>query len=230
MQRYLITGASRGIGRAIALHLAGPDRELYLQGRDKDALHDVAETARRRDAEVIEIIADLATPEGVTLPVEKTGGEKLDALINNAGVTYVAPFEEITLDQWQQTLAINVTAPFLLTQNLLPQLEKGSSIVNILSVAAYTTFPHWSSYSMSKFALDGMSRCLREELRPRGIRVINIYPAATNTDLWENVPGDWARENMLDPDEVARAAAYALSRPPSVLVEDIKVGSNAGNQ
>lgn len=230
MQRYLITGASRGIGSAIALNLAGPDRKMFLHGRNKDALRGVAEAARQSDSEVVEIIADLATPDGAIQLAEKTGGEHLEALINNAGVTHVTPFEEITLEQWQQTFAVNVTAPFLLTQKLLPQLDRGSSIVNILSVAAYTTFPHWSSYSMSKFALDGMSRCMREELRPRGIRVINVYPAATNTDLWNEVPGEWTRENMLDPDEVARAVAYALSRPSSVLLEDIKIGSNTGNQ
>lgn len=82
---------------------------------------------------------------------------------------------------------------------------------------------------MSKFALDGFTRALREELRPRGIRIINIYPAATATDIWNSIPGEWPRENMIKPEEVAEAVAYAYSRPASVLVEDITVGSSGGN-
>jgi NAD(P)-dependent dehydrogenase (short-subunit alcohol dehydrogenase family) len=108
-------------------------------------------------------------------------------------------------------------------------MPEGAAIVNLLSVAAKTVFPGWSAYCMSKFALDGFARALREELRARKIRVINLYPAATNTDLWDGVEGDFPREKMMPPEEVAEAVAYGLSRPPSVLVEDISVGSIGGN-
>jgi len=145
-------------------------------------------------------------------------------------VAYVAPFEKITLEQWQTTLAVNVTAPFLLMQKLLPRLPPGAAIINILSVAATTAFPNWSSYGMSKYALDGVTRAVREELRPKNIRVINIYPAATATGMWDGISGEWSAEAMLPPEEVAEAVAYALSRPASVLVESIHVGHISGNQ
>ena len=81
---------------------------------------------------------------------------------------------------------------------------------------------------MSKFALEGFSQAIREELRPRGIRVINIYPAATATDIWNSVEGDWPRDKMMSAQEVADAVSYALSRAPDVAVENLTVSSTAG--
>jgi NAD(P)-dependent dehydrogenase (short-subunit alcohol dehydrogenase family) len=225
MDRYLITGASRGIGRAIALRLAYPDRTLLLHGRDEKALEESRRLVSEKGAQAVVIAADISTVAGVEQLAERVGTDDLGVLVNNAGVAYVEPFEKITLEHWQKTLAVNVTAPFL-----LDRLKRGSSIVNILSVAARTAFPNWSSYCMSKFALEGFSRCLREEMRSRGIRVINIYPSATATGMWDGVEGDWEKNKMLPPEEVAEALAYALERPSAVMVEDISLGDIAGNQ
>ena len=82
---------------------------------------------------------------------------------------------------------------------------------------------------MSKFALEGFSQSVREELRDRKIRVINIYPAATDTEIWNNVEGDWPREKMISPEDIAGAVAYALSRQPDVALENITLSSLAGN-
>jgi len=230
MNRFLITGASRGIGRAIALRLAQPNRTLLLHGRDKEALEESCRMVSEKGARAVAVAADIGTIAGVEELADRVGPDNLDVLVNNAGVVYVEPFEKITLEQWQKTLAVNVTAPFVLIQKLNDRLTRGASIVNILSVAARTAFPNWSSYCMSKFALEGLSRCLREELRPRGIRVINIYPAATGTGMWDNIEGEWARDKMMPPEEVAEALAYALERPSSVMVEDISLGDMTGNQ
>ncbi|MBN1213476.1 MAG: SDR family oxidoreductase [candidate division Zixibacteria bacterium] len=230
MDRYLITGASRGIGRAIAIRLARPDRTLLLHGRDKEALDESCRKVSEKGARAVAVAADISSVEGVEKLADRAGSDKLDVLVNNAGVAFVEPFEKITLEHWQKTLAVNITAPFVLIQRLLDRLPRGASIVNILSVAARTVFPNWSSYCMSKFALEGLSRCLREELRPRGIRVINIYPAATASGMWDNIEGNWKRDKMLPPAEVAEAVAYALERPASVLVEDINLGNVTGNQ
>ena len=230
MERILVTGAGRGIGRAIACRLADHGRLLLLHGRDRKALEETARLADAKGASTLIVKSDLSTPAGIDAIVGAVGDQPLDVLLNNAGVAYVAPFQNITLEQWQTTLAVNVTAPFLLVQKLLPCLTGGSAIVNILSVAATSAFPNWSGYCMSKFALDGFTRAVREELRPRGIRVINIYPAATATDMWDGISGEWSAEAMLPPNEVAEAVAYGLSRPASVLVESIHVGHISGNQ
>lgn len=228
MKRYLITGASRGIGRAIAEKLAKTGDCLLLHGRDREALSSSCELVEARKAKAIPLCYDLRDPAAIRKMVDEIGAASLDALINNAGIALVKPLEDIALEDWQTTFAVNVTAPFLLTQKLLPLLGAGSTIVNILSIAAKTGFPNWSSYCMSKFALEGFSQAVREELRPRGIRVLNVYPASTNTEIWNAVEGNWPREKMLSADEIGEAVAYALSRPAEVAVENITLQNVSG--
>jgi len=229
MKRYLITGASRGIGRAIAEKLAAEDVTLLLHGRDTVALAEVCKAVKPRCGGVVRLIHDLAIKAGVSDLIAAVGSDPLDLLVNNAGIAIVKPFGEITPVEWEQTLGVNVTAPFLLTQRFAPKMPPGASIVNILSIAAKTGFPNWSAYCMSKFALEGFSQSVREELQERKIRVINIYPAATNTEIWNNVEGDWPRNRMISAEQVASAIVYALSRPADVTVENITLSSAAGN-
>jgi NAD(P)-dependent dehydrogenase (short-subunit alcohol dehydrogenase family) len=229
MKRILITGASRGIGRAIAQKLAAPETTLLLHGRDTVALAETCKTVGSNCAGVVKLIHDLATEKGVAGLIAQVGGDPLDVLINNAGIAVVKPFREITPEEWKQTIGVNVTAPFLLVQRFAGQMRPGSSIVNILSIAAKTGFANWSAYCMSKFALEGLSQSIREELREHCVRVLNIYPAATNTEIWDDVAGDWPRGKMISPDQVADAVAFALSRPKDVAVENIALSNAAGN-
>ena len=229
MKRILITGASRGIGRAIAQKLAAPDATLLLHGRDTVALAETCKAVQSHCAGTEKLIHDLATEKGVADLISQVGSGPLNVLVNNAGIAIVKPFREITPEEWKQTVAINVTAPFLLMQSFAGQMPPGSSIVNILSVAAKTAFPNWSAYCMSKFALEGFSQSVRAELREHCIRVINIYPAATNTEIWNDVAGDWPREKMISAEQVAEAVAYALSRPADVAIENITLSNAAGN-
>jgi NAD(P)-dependent dehydrogenase (short-subunit alcohol dehydrogenase family) len=228
MKRYLITGASRGIGRAIAEKLAASDVTLLLHGRDTVALADVCKSLKPNSGNIIRLIHDLAVSSGVSDLIAEVGKDPLDLLVNNAGIAIVKPFGEITSIEWQQTVGVNITAPFLLTQHFAPRMPPGSSVVNILSIAAKTGYPNWSAYCMSKFALEGFSQSVREELRERKIRVINIYPAATDTNIWNKVEGEWPRERMISPEEVAGAVAYALSRPNDVALENITLSSLTG--
>ena len=229
MKRILITGASRGIGRAIAQKLAAADVTLLLHGRDTVALAETCKAVGSNCAGVVKLIHDLATEKGVADLIAQVGSDPLNVLINNAGIAVVKPFREITFEEWKQTIGVNVTAPFLLMQTFAGHMPPGSSIVNILSVAAKTAFPNWSAYCMSKFALEGLSQSIRQELREHCIRMINIYPAATNTEIWDGVSGDWPREKMISPEQVADAVAYALSRPADVAVENITLSNAAGN-
>jgi short-subunit dehydrogenase len=229
MKRILITGASRGIGRAIAEKLAAPDVTLLLHGRDTVALADTCKAVQSQCAGVVKLIHDLATEKGVANLISQVGDDPLDVLVNNAGIAVVKPFREITVEEWEQTLGVNVTAPFLLMQRFVGQMRPGSCIVNILSIAAKTGFAGWSAYCMSKFALEGFSQSVRGELREHRIRMLNIYPAATNTEIWNDVTGDWPREKMISAEEVACAVAYALSRPQNVAVENITLSNAAGN-
>jgi NAD(P)-dependent dehydrogenase (short-subunit alcohol dehydrogenase family) len=228
MKRYLITGASRGIGRAIADKLAGPECILLLHGRDRQALAQTCQSVEAKSAKAVILCYDLRDPDAIAKMVDEIGTAHLDGLIHNAGLAFVKPVEAITLEEWQATIAVNVTAPFLLTQKLLPLMSAGSTIVIVLSIAAKTGFPNWSSYCMSKFALEGFSQAVREEVRARGIRVLNVYPAATSTEIWKGIEGEWPREKMLSADQVGEAVAFALSRPSDVAVENITLQNVSG--
>jgi short-subunit dehydrogenase len=229
MQRILITGASRGIGRAIAVRLAEKNKLLILHGRNKTALRKIFRLVESKGAQSKVVVSDLSSVRGVQQFISQIGQTKIDVLINNAGIAIVKPIAKISLPEWQEALFLSVTAPFLLIQKLLPKMTEGSTIVNILSIAAKQGFPNWSSYCAGKFALEGFSQSLREELRPRGIRVVNIYPRATKTELWGKVPGRWPKEKMLEPKEVAEAVYYALNRPDHLQVEELVLGNLAGD-
>jgi 3-oxoacyl-[acyl-carrier protein] reductase len=229
MKRYLITGASRGIGRAIASSLAASDVQLLLHGRDTVALSETCRLIETCGLQPVKLIHDLAVARGVEDLIRQVGHEPIDLLINNAGVAITKPFAEVTPEEWKQTVGVNLTAPFLLIQHFAPRMRPGSSIVNILSVAAKNAYPNWSIYCASKFALDGLSAAIREELRPRKIRMLNIYPAATDTEIWNTVPGDWSREKMMAAADVAQAVVYSISRPAAVSVENITLASTSGS-
>ena len=228
MKSYLITGASRGIGRAIAERLAEPGRTLFLHGRDREALAETRRHVEAKDARAVLLYHDLRETSGVDQLLAEVDGQAIDALINNAGIAVVKPLADLSLAEWQSTFAVNVTAPFRLTQCLTKTMPAGGAVVNILSIAAKNGFTGWSSYCASKFALEGFSQAVREELRPRGIRVINLYPAATDTDIWNGVAGSWPRQKMLAAAEVAEAVAYALARPEAVSVEGICLTNSSG--
>ena len=229
MKRVLITGASRGIGRAITEKLAAPDTELLLHGRDTVALADVCKSIEPRCGRVTKLIYDLATKSGVSGLIDAAGSAPLNVLINNAGVAVVKPYCEITEVEWDQIVGVNVTAPFMLTQHFAPRMQPGSSIVNVLSIAAKVGYPGWSAYCMSKFAMEGFSQSVREELREHKVRMINVYPAATDTEIWNNLEGSWPRDKMMSAQEVADAVAFALSRPVGVTLENIVLKNLAGN-
>lgn len=221
MKNILITGASRGIGRAIAIELAEEGRELVLTGRDDSKLAETAKLCEEKNAQVLQITADLSNPEKVLEFCEKLGGYSFDVVVNNAGIAIVESLEDLKIDSWQKTFDVNVTAPFLITQKLTPKMPSGSSIVNILSVASKTGFSNWSSYCMSKHAVDGFAKSIRGELSEKGIRIINLYPGSTDTEIWDNVPGQHNLEKMMKPQAVAELVKSAVSQPFGTVVEDI---------
>ncbi|WP_442578404.1 SDR family NAD(P)-dependent oxidoreductase [Mesorhizobium sp. ASY16-5R] len=180
-KRALVTGGSDGIGLAIATAFRREGASVTIVGRSAEKL----DAARRQIGEAHVFEADLATPEGV----EAVAGEferldeKLDILVNNAGVAYLVAFDTVTPDQYANSFALNVTAPFFLTQKLLPHLAEGASVINISSYFAHKMIPKRPSslYSLSKGALNSLTKSLAFELGPRGIRVNAIAPGTVDT-------------------------------------------------
>jgi NAD(P)-dependent dehydrogenase (short-subunit alcohol dehydrogenase family) len=138
--------------------------------------------------------------------------------------------EEISPEQFQETLATNLTGTFLVIRAFLPGMRRRGRgrIFPLLSVAARRGFPGWSAYCASKWGLAGLVAALREELRGSGIHITSLYPGATDTDIWNGMAGDWDRGKMVPAAEVARAVGYALDAPESTLVEEVHLGPAGG--
>ena len=221
MKNILITGASRGIGRAIAVELAEAGRELVLTGRDASKLAETAKLCEEKKAHVVQITADLSNPQKVLEFTANLAGYSFDVIVNNAGIAIVEPLEELQIENWQKTFDVNVTAPFLITQKFTPKMPSGSSVVNILSVASKTGFTNWSSYCMSKHAIDGFAKSIRGELSVKGIRIINLYPGSTDTEIWDSIPGQHNLKKMMKPKAVAELVKSAVSQPFGTVVEEI---------
>jgi serine 3-dehydrogenase len=222
MPTVLITGASSGIGAAIARALA-PRHDLILVARRADRLTALATELGPRH---ITITADLADPAGLAAVV--AGVAELDVLVNNAGVFALANGDAITADHLDGLWRINVNAPMLLTAALLPRLRAGGSVINVSSAVVENTFTSCGAYTASKCALEGWSRVLREELRPRRIRVGILAPGATATEVWPAAFAGAERSRMVQAADVAEAARLMVEAPPATSFDRIAVTPSSG--
>lgn len=226
----VITGASRGIGRATALALAQPGRHLVLAARNAPALDAVAAEVRACGADASVVPCDVTAEPHVRRLIETAAAitGAIDLLINNAGSAVVQSLAALSLAEWENCLRINLTGTFLTCRHAVSFMPAGSLIVNVVSVAGRQGFPGWSAYCAAKHGVMGFSAAIREELRDQGVRVSVVLPAATDTDLWEQVPGSWNRAAMIHADDVARAIATLAAQPPTVTIEELSIGHVAG--
>ncbi|GAA3396621.1 SDR family NAD(P)-dependent oxidoreductase [Cryptosporangium minutisporangium] len=183
----LVTGGGRGIGAAVAVRLAqeGADVAFTFQHNQQRA-DGVVEQIKALGRRALALQVDSADPAAVISGVDRVSGElgRLDILVNNAGAFLLGPLEELTLDAFEQTVAVNVRAPFVASQAAVRHMRAGGRIINIGSNAAErVVFPGFSLYSMSKTALIGLTKALGRELGPRAITVNLVNPGATDTEL-----------------------------------------------
>ncbi len=221
-----VTGATEGIGRATAFAL----------GRAGFAVGVCARTANRVDGLVAELraegiaaagaAADVGQPEAVTRAVAHVSEElgEIGLLVNNAGVLIARPFEELTLEDWDTTMATNLRSLYLVTRAVLPGMRRRreGTVVNVASLAGRNGFVGGTAYTASKHAVLGFARSLMLEVRKEGIRVITICPGSVDTDLLRDQPmlkSDPQR--ILQADDVAQAVVDAVRLPSRALVSEI---------
>jgi NAD(P)-dependent dehydrogenase (short-subunit alcohol dehydrogenase family) len=189
----LVTGASRGIGRATAARLAEAGARVIVHySASRDAADSLVADIRAKGGQADAVGGDLSTPDAahkLAEAVKALGIAKLDILVNNAGVAQLAPLEAQTVEDFDRHFAINVRAPYFLTQQLLPLLGEGSSVIFLSSVVARVAFDGTSAYSATKGAIEVVTRNLAKELGARGIRVNAIAPGAIDTDMAQGFLG-----------------------------------------
>jgi NAD(P)-dependent dehydrogenase (short-subunit alcohol dehydrogenase family) len=183
----VITGASRGLGKAMALELGAAGAAVALIGRDRTKLDQTASEAAERGAEAEVFVADI-TQEAQVFALQKRVAERfgrVDILINNAGVNLRKPLTDFTLEEWHRVMDANLTSVFLMCRAFIPMMRgRGwGRIVNMTSIMSHVSLPGRTAYSASKAGLLGLTRALAQELAPEGITVVGISPGPFATDL-----------------------------------------------
>ena len=220
----LVTGASRGIGRASALALSKAGAQVivhYGRGADEAAavVKEINDGGGRADA----IGADLAAPDGphkLAQKVRAIVGDRLDILVANAGTSKAAPIEDYTVEDFDRLFAVNVRAPFFLVQQLLPILHEGASVILVSSLAAHAVVGTLSAYAATKGAIDTLVKHFASALGPRGVRVNAVAPGIVQTDMSNFTKTDAGRDYALGiqalkrlagPNDIADVVAFLAS-------------------
>ena len=222
--RILITGASKGIGAAIAAEVVHDASALMLVARSEDLLHNVKEKIAilKPDCEISVFAGDVAEESDVEKLITEVNSNYsgLDALINCAGFAIPATsVQETTPDIWKEMFRVNVFSAYLMTRASIPLLSKSDSpsIVNIGSTAGISARPGWSAYAASKAAMVNFSNTMAEELKPYGIRVHCLAPGRTATELRRVLAPDEDQSTIMQPDAVARVTRFLIGPDADVV-------------
>ncbi|MCS6783273.1 MAG: SDR family oxidoreductase [Gloeomargarita sp. SKYBB_i_bin120] len=231
-KRAVITGASRGIGRATALELARHGWDVALIARSELELVHLANEIQGLGRHAYVFPQDMSqVTELVPLMqrvVQALGG--CDVLVNNAGIAHLGNLADTPLSVWEQVLTVNLTAAFQCIQGVLPTMRAagGGTIVNVVSIAGQQVFPQWGAYCVSKHGLMALSHTLAQEERAYGIRVCALCPGAVDTAIWDTVPAQFDRKGMMSPEVVAQTIRQVVELPPEAAVETLTLLPQAG--
>ena len=215
----IVTGASRGIGRAIALRLA-QEFDIVAAARSEPALESLAGEIRKGGGRCTPLPVDLTRPDAVAAAF---GGLTADVLVNNAGVGIIKPLLETTPDEWQRQVDVNLNALYHVTRAVLPGMveRKRGHVVIIGSIAGRSAFAGGAAYTGTKHAVMAFAECLLLEVRDQGVKVSVVSPGGVATEFGGNDPA--AKPWALRPADVAEAVANVISTPPNVLIHRVEI-------
>ncbi|MHC4659025.1 MAG: SDR family NAD(P)-dependent oxidoreductase [Planctomycetota bacterium] len=223
----IVTGAGRGVGRAICVALAKDGASIVLASCATDKLKETADQVTAAGAKAEIVVADLAEEESIKNLVKVTNGKfgRLDILVNNAGVTHSAKLEETATADWDRLFKVNTRAPFILCRQALPLLKKSEAayIINIVSIVGVKCYPLQSAYTASKHALRGMTKSLAEELRGTNVRVHSICPGGIDTDMIQQIRPDIKKEDLMQPEEIAELVVYLVTHKGNAVIDELHI-------
>jgi NADP-dependent 3-hydroxy acid dehydrogenase YdfG len=224
-QVALVTGAGRGIGRAIALAFAAEGAAVALAARTRQDLAAVAAEVRERGGRALAVPTDVTQDAAVEKLVEEIVGDfgRLDVLVTAAGTASFGPVAGAKPADWDAMLTVNLRAVMVCCRAVLPIMirQRRGTILNVASVAAHRAIPGGAAYAATKAGVVAWSRVLAEELRAERVRVGVLSPGAVDTPLWDAIPNGPDRARMLRPEDVARAAVLMASLPPGASLEEL---------
>ena len=229
----IVTGAGRGIGRAISLALAHSGANVSLAARTASELGKVQKEIDASGTQAISLPTDVSQESQVIALVQKTLEQfgRLDILVNNAGTGVFSPLGETTAEEWDRTMAINARGPFLLCREAIPYLsqQERSFIINISSIVGEKGYVNQAAYSASKHALMGMSKALAKEVQPNGIRVHAICPGGVDTDMIRRARPDLDTSVVMQPEDIADIVLFLVTRRGNAVIDQINVRREASS-
>jgi 3-oxoacyl-[acyl-carrier protein] reductase len=227
----IITGASTGIGKYISLQLSENNYRVILISRNEQKLTLIKEKIEKKGGDCLIIAADISKSSSIENISSIIGNQNIDVLVNNAGIGIFDSIQNATVSDWDQQMNTNLRGSFLMTKLSVESMIKRRSgkIIFMNSVAGMNPYPYSSVYVASKYGLRGFSSSLREELREYNIKVISVHPGAINTPFWNNVKGDFPREDMLNAQDISHVVVNAILAKNDIVHEEIVVRRTAGD-
>ncbi|OHB59697.1 MAG: hypothetical protein A2167_03230, partial [Planctomycetes bacterium RBG_13_46_10] len=223
----IVTGASRGIGRAISIALAQESATVVLAARSLRKLRETAQRIKRVGGKAQIVVTDLTEETSIKNLVKVTRQKfgRLDILINNAGITHSAKLKETKTKDWDRCFLVNSRAPFILCREAMRLLEKAQTayIINISSVVGVKGYPLQSAYTASKHAIRGMTISLAEELKGTNIRVHLLCPGGVDTELIPRVRPDLKSEDLMRPEEIAELVIYLVTHKGKARIDELHI-------
>ncbi len=234
----LVTGASRGIGKAIALELASLGYDIALVGRELETLEAAARDLETRALEsgfeicTACIPAELEDPDApaslVSRAVSCLGG--IDVLVNCAGLSLTGSFAEVSVAEWDRLFAVNARAPFFICKEALPYLKKSArpTVINIASVVGFKGYENQSVYASSKHALTGFTKVFAKEVQPFGIRVHLISPGGVATEMVRSMRPDIKADELIQPEEIGEIVRFLVTRKGQGTIDQFYIRRYSG--
>jgi len=210
----LITGASQGLGRALALAFAREGARVVVNARSEESVDPVAREVEDTGAEVLAVAADVSKGADAERLVDETANHfgSIDVLVNNAGL--LGPrvvIEEYPEDEWRRVIDANLTGPFLVSKAAIPHLSAGGSIINVVSGVSVEGRAEWGAYSVSKFGVEGLTQILAAELKQSGVRVNAVDPGGMRTDMRAAAYPEEDPQTRIPPEENTAIFLYLAS-------------------